>query len=113
MNRKAGSERKVDVDNPAINGRGIRSDGRNLLEEWLEKHHMLNHTAAYLWNKNHLHMLHEGDYNEDYILGKFGGQLQLQYSTQIAAETTSSNAIPEIATFCMLQYFRSKKYVRR
>ncbi|OQR79341.1 alkaline phosphatase, partial [Tropilaelaps mercedesae] len=71
INARPASERRVDIDNPAINGRGVRTDGRNLIEEWLDRHNRLNHSAAYLWNKSHLDLLHEGDYNEDYILGLF------------------------------------------
>ncbi|XP_022686606.1 alkaline phosphatase-like isoform X2 [Varroa jacobsoni] len=87
VNTRPTNERRVNIDNPAINGRGVRTDGRNLLEEWLQKHEKLNHTAAYLWSLNHLRMLHEGDYNEDYILGLFASEAMVYSMDKILAQS--------------------------
>ncbi|GJQ80046.1 hypothetical protein Trydic_g19334 [Trypoxylus dichotomus] len=46
--------------------RGARTDGRNLIQEWLES--KVNETAEYVWNRTGL--LQEADQN-DYLLGLF------------------------------------------
>ncbi|XP_048879840.1 alkaline phosphatase, tissue-nonspecific isozyme [Brienomyrus brachyistius] len=58
----------TDVEYPNVQkDRGVRKDGRNLLEDWRQR--MSNKRSAYVWNRNDLLALNPG--NVDYLLGLF------------------------------------------
>ncbi len=55
----------ADPDHPEKMGR--RTDGRNLIEEWIDMKELRGETTSYVWNKNMMKNIKER--NTDNILG--------------------------------------------
>ncbi|XP_028968256.1 alkaline phosphatase [Galendromus occidentalis] len=80
----------------AVRGPGDRTDGRNLVEDWLDKHSKNNRTASYIWNKSQLYRLHEGDYPGDYFFGLFAeGKLKFSMENIFDRQDKHKNSVED------------------
>ncbi|XP_028966835.1 alkaline phosphatase-like [Galendromus occidentalis] len=67
-------QRMIEGDGLPINARGNRKDGRNLIEEYLQRHTEEDTRAAFVWTRDHLEQLEDPRYSADFLLGLFAPQ---------------------------------------